>query len=94
MPVSTLDQQALFAGANYSRIPATMLNDQATSDDDFGTMLTKGIRGAAANAINGMVNGAYADGQLQNQGAISLQASGNNMNLLILAGIAYFLFKG
>lgn len=84
---------AIFGGNNYSQIPATMLNADAQSEQDFGTILTNGIRGVAINAINGMVNGAYGSGQLQNAGAVTVSAGGNTGNLIILAAIAYFIFK-
>lgn len=83
---------ALFGGINTSLIPATMLNDQVTSEDDFGTVLAKGIKGAAVNAINGLIGGAYSSGQLQNAGAVQVQATNNQTSLIVLAVVAYLIF--
>lgn len=79
-------------GENYSRIPATMLNDSAMDEMDFGTILSRGIKGAAFNAMNGMVNGAYASGQLQRP-AVQVSAGGDGMGILMIAVVAYFLLK-
>lgn len=89
---NTSQTDALFGDINPSRIPAGLLNDQATSDDDFGTVLTKGIKGAAVNAINGLINGAYNSGQLQNAGAVQVQATNNQTSLIVLAVVAYLIF--
>lgn len=86
------DYSANLYGANYAAIPASMLNDSALDNMDFGTILERGIKGAAFNAMNGMVNGAYASGQLQ-QPAVQVQAGGSGMNLLIIGAIAYLILK-
>lgn len=80
---------ALFGGTNYSGIPANMLNADAADQYDFGTILTNGIKGAAINAMNGMINGAYASGQLQ--APRTVQAAPNVMNLLIVGAVLYFV---
>jgi hypothetical protein len=79
-------------GANYAAIPANMLNDSALDQMDFGTILERGIKGAAYNAMSGMVNGAYASGQLQ-QPVAQVQAGGSGMSLILIGLVAYFLLK-
>lgn len=86
------DYSANLYGANYAALPATMLNDSALDQMDFGTILTRGIKGAAFNAMNGMVNGAYASGQLQAP-AVQVQAGGSSINLLLIGVVAYLLLK-
>lgn len=86
------DYSANLYGANYAAIPANMLNDSAIDQMDFGTILERGIKGAAYNAMSGMVNGAYASGQLQ-QPAVQVQAGGSGMTLILMGLIAYVLLK-
>jgi hypothetical protein len=81
---------------NYSAIPATMMNASASDEIDWGAVVTNGIKGAAVNAIQTMVGGAYASGQLQTpvQQSVAVSASPQTMNLLIIGAVAWFMFGG
>lgn len=84
------------ADNNYSAIPATMMNRSASSDVDWGAVVTNGIKGAAVNAINTMVNGAYIGGQLQplpsQQVAMAGPASAGTTQLLLIGAVLWFAF--
>ncbi|MES2163357.1 MAG: hypothetical protein V4476_19560 [Pseudomonadota bacterium] len=58
---------ALYGPApNNSQINAMTLNPAANGPDDWATILTNGISGAAVNGINGAIANAVQAGQLQN----------------------------
>lgn len=89
------ESNALF-GENdgYSAIPANMLNAGADGAVDWGYVVSQGIKGAAQNAIGAMVNGAYADGQLQQNRTVQVTADKNTMNLLIIGALVFFVLAG
>lgn len=87
---------ALYGDApNNSQINATMLNPAAQGPDDWATILTNGISGAAINGINGMVNNAIVKGQLQNASAatsLTVKTTGmNSANMMPLLVIGVLL---
>ncbi len=90
------EYQGVFgANNNYSAIPATMMNGSASSDIDWGAVVTNGIKGAAFNAINTMVGGAYASGQLQSPVNIAPTApsaiSPQTMQMLMIGIVAWLV---
>ncbi|WP_146171947.1 hypothetical protein [Pseudoduganella armeniaca] len=92
-PVNMTAYDGVFgADNNYSAIPATMLNASAADANDFGVLLTNGIKNAAANAIYMTIGGAYASGQLQPpvQYQTAPQA-GSGLKLLMVGAVLYFL---
>lgn len=93
--MATYENNALFGdNSDYAAIPANMLNAGADGAVDWGYVVSQGIKGAAQNAIGAMVNGAYADGQLQQNRTVSVSADKNTMNLLIIGAIAFFVLAG
>lgn len=87
---------ALFGNApNNAQINATMLNPAAAGPDDWTTILTNGISGAAVNGINGMINNAIVKGQLQNASAatsLTVKSTGlNSANMMPLLVIGVLL---
>lgn len=96
-PINMDAYQPVFGDRNYSAIPATMMNGGASDEIDWGAVVTNGIKGAAINAINTMVGGAYASGQLQAPRQYDQPVGVNNpqtMQLLMLGGLAWLLFGG
>jgi hypothetical protein len=94
-PINMTAYSGVFgADNNYSAIPANMMNASATSDIDWGAVVTNGIKGAAFNAINTMVGGAYASGQLQNPATVGqpIGSSSQTMQLLVLGAVAWLVF--
>lgn len=95
-PVNMTAYQGVFgANNNYSALPANMLNASAADENDFGTLVTNGIKGAAVNAINNMIGDAYASGQLQRP--VSAQVGGamsSNMKMLLIGGAVLLLMSG
>lgn len=80
---------------NYSAIPANMLNASASDENDFGSLLTNGIKNAAANAIYKAINGAYESGQLKPPSSYTqTTATNSTTKLLIIGAVLYFLTKG
>lgn len=96
IPVNMDKYDGLFgAERNYSAIPANMLNSGAADGQDFGHLVANGIKNAALNAMAGMVDQAYASGQLQypaNQQPQKSQTS--NTSLLVIGALLFFLFSG
>ena len=85
----------VFGDRNYSAIPANMMNACADNEIDWGAVVTNGIKGAAVNAIQTMVGGAYASGQLQAPAQYAPAPAGispQTMQLLLFGGIAWLLF--
>jgi hypothetical protein len=81
---------------NASLIPANMMNSNAMGPNDWNTVLTQGITGAAVSAINGMVGAAYASGQLKPM-PVSATVGGRRISgtsLLVIGAIALLLLKG
>lgn len=78
---------------NYSVLPATTLNSQATGPEDWARVLANGISGAAVRAINGLVAG--AEGQLAAVNAPAIQqpaaAPQDKTSELLLIGLVAFL---
>ena len=85
---------------NTSALDASMLNPAANGPDDWLTVLTNGISGAAVNGINGAVNNAIVAGQIQNANAatsLTVRSTGinsaNMMPLLLVAALLYMVVK-
>lgn len=95
IPVNMNQYDGLFgAERNYSAIPANMLNSGAADGQDFGHLVANGIKNAALNAMAGMVDQAYASGQLQYPASQQPQNQGGGMNLLIVGALLFVLFSG
>lgn len=94
--IDDYQNSALFGSApNNSALTADMLNPSASGPDDWQTVLTNGISGAAVNGINGLVNNAVQSGQIQNaitarRGGVLMTggviSSGNGLVKLVLIG--------
>jgi hypothetical protein len=90
---------ALYGSAtNNSSMSALDLNPAASGPDDWETILTNGISGAAVNGINGMIANAIAAGQLQNvataqQLGIGTKATGNLTPLLIIGALLFLVLR-
>jgi hypothetical protein len=87
---------ALFGSAtNNSTLTADMLNPAASGPNDWTTILTNGISGAAINGINGAINNAIQAGQLQNvataQGLGLGARQSMNPTTLLLLGVVLFV---
>lgn len=93
-PVNMTAYDSVFgAGNNYSALPADMLNSSAADANDFGTLVTNGIKGAALNAINNMIGDAYASGQLQRPAPAPGATMTPNTKLLLIGGAALLLLS-
>lgn len=93
---------ALYGDApNTAALDATMLNPSAAGPDDWTTILTNGISGAAVNGINGAINNAIIAGQIQNAKAAGplmarstgIGGHGGVMPLLLIAALLYVVVK-
>jgi hypothetical protein len=82
-----------YAPTTNNMLTADMLNPDAESEQDWNTILTQGVKGAAQGAIQAMVNNAQNSGQLVVGGARVNVQTNKGGQLLIFAAIAYFLLK-
>ena len=82
-----------YAPTTNNLLTADMLNPNAEGEQDWNTILTQGIKGAAQGAIQAMVNNAQNSGQLVVGSARVNVHANKSGQLLLLAGLAWLLFK-
>jgi hypothetical protein len=88
--MSDYTNDAIYGYTGGNTLGADMLNPSAAQGfTDWGAILANGIRGAAQGAIGGMVNNAYASGQLQQQAIVQQRSNSQFMTLLIIGAVIY-----
>ena len=80
------------SNANPGYLDATMMNGNAAGPDDWATVASQGLQAIIRAKIQDKQNEVYQD-YVRERGMVSVQTSGDGMNLLLLIGLAVFLMK-